>query len=173
MKRILIIFAILFFVTITGYYFINTVFFIKKFHQLGQIAKKETPYDLPVKFLVLQNVHSEKTDTINFKSKTIINFWASWCKPCLTELPYFDSLSRIEDSSFRIAIISFESPSVQKKFLSNKGMEHYFIGDSSQYFKSPEVLPLTLFIENYKVVQEFYGVKKWDTIAPRFLNKRP
>lgn len=29
----------------------------------------------------------EKNDTLY-----IVNFWATWCKPCIEELPYFDSL---------------------------------------------------------------------------------
>ncbi len=24
----------------------------------------------------------------------VVNFWATWCKPCVAELPYFDNLAR-------------------------------------------------------------------------------
>ncbi|MFZ0282157.1 MAG: thioredoxin domain-containing protein, partial [Bacteroidales bacterium] len=27
----------------------------------------------------------------------IINFWATWCAPCVRELPYFEKLSKVYD----------------------------------------------------------------------------
>lgn len=41
-----------------------------------------------VKFPELKNYLSEKTGD-NIK---VINFWATWCGPCIKELPYFNSL---------------------------------------------------------------------------------
>jgi len=43
---------------------------------------------------------------------TIINFWATWCSPCVTELPYFQSLaSEYSDSEIEILLISLDFPS--------------------------------------------------------------
>lgn len=36
----------------------------------------------------------------------IINFWATWCKPCVAELPSFDSLSKI--SKVKILLVSLD-----------------------------------------------------------------
>jgi thiol-disulfide isomerase/thioredoxin len=33
-------------------------------------------------------IHASKSDTLY-----IINFWATWCKPCVEELPYFEQLA--------------------------------------------------------------------------------
>ena len=37
-----------------------------------------------IKWNTLENLLHQKTDTTY-----VINFWATWCKPCVAELPYF------------------------------------------------------------------------------------
>lgn len=41
-----------------------------------------------VKFDAIAKLLSTKDDTVR-----VVNFWATWCKPCLEELPAFDSLT--------------------------------------------------------------------------------
>ena len=36
----------------------------------------------------------EKEIFLNNDTTYVINFWATWCKPCVKELPYFESLHR-------------------------------------------------------------------------------
>lgn len=44
----------------------------------------------------------------------IINFWATWCKPCVAELPSFDSLSKI--SKVKILLVSLDfKEDIEKK----------------------------------------------------------
>lgn len=39
----------------------------------------------------------------------VINFWATWCKPCVKELPYFEKLNRkYEDKKVRVILISLD-----------------------------------------------------------------
>lgn len=50
---------------------------------------------------------NELVNRINSTDTTyIINFWATWCKPCVAELPSFDSLSRI--SKVKILLVSLD-----------------------------------------------------------------
>ncbi|MBA3682736.1 MAG: TlpA family protein disulfide reductase [Bacteroidetes bacterium] len=49
----------------------------------------------------------ELVSRINNSDTTfIINFWATWCKPCVAELPSFDSLSKI--SNVKILLVSLD-----------------------------------------------------------------
>ena len=41
----------------------------------------------------------------------IINFWATWCKPCVKELPYFDNLyDDYKDDKVKIILVSLDFP---------------------------------------------------------------
>jgi thiol-disulfide isomerase/thioredoxin len=39
----------------------------------------------------------------------ILNFWASWCKPCVAELPHFDELNvKFPDKPFKVLFVSLD-----------------------------------------------------------------
>ncbi len=47
---------------------------------------------------------STQSDTV-----FIINFWATWCAPCVAELPYFEKLnSELKDKKAKIILISLD-----------------------------------------------------------------
>jgi thiol-disulfide isomerase/thioredoxin len=42
----------------------------------------------------------------------VINFWATWCSPCIQEIPYFEALHRDSgDRPLRIRLVSLDFPS--------------------------------------------------------------
>ena len=41
----------------------------------------------------------------------IVNFWATWCKPCVAELPYFELInSRYPDKKVEVILVSLDLP---------------------------------------------------------------
>ncbi|MCO6489062.1 MAG: redoxin domain-containing protein [Phaeodactylibacter sp.] len=41
----------------------------------------------------------------------VINFWATWCKPCVEELPHFEELTRAcEGQKVRVILVSLDFP---------------------------------------------------------------
>lgn len=42
----------------------------------------------------------------------VVNFWATWCPPCVTELPYFEKLSKeYQGKDVKFILISLDFPS--------------------------------------------------------------
>ncbi|AXT56231.1 TlpA family protein disulfide reductase [Aquimarina sp. MMG015] len=49
--------------------------------------------------------------TINDGKTRVINFWATWCKPCVAELPYFELInSRYPDKEVEVILVSLDLP---------------------------------------------------------------
>lgn len=39
----------------------------------------------------------------------VVNFWATWCKPCVAELPYFEELhAKYADSKVKVLLVSLD-----------------------------------------------------------------
>jgi thiol-disulfide isomerase/thioredoxin len=51
-----------------------------------------------------EHVLNEKNDTTY-----VINFWATWCAPCVKELPYFEELNSIYESEpLKVVLVSLD-----------------------------------------------------------------
>ncbi len=57
-------------------------------------------------FADLEPLFHQMTDTTY-----IINFWATWCKPCVEELPYFEKLyEQFREEKVKVILISLDFP---------------------------------------------------------------
>ena len=66
-----------------------------------------------------KNVSDEVVDTKAWKNKTlVINFWASWCPPCVEEMPMLSAFNqKIDANSIQMVGIGIDSPSNLRQFL--------------------------------------------------------
>lgn len=55
-----------------------------------------------VKFDVLENIIETPTEKVE-----VINFWATWCKPCIAEISYFQKLHQ-NNSSVNVTLVSLD-----------------------------------------------------------------
>lgn len=72
------------------------------FVSLAQEVKEFNSFDQFAEVYLQEN----NTDSIH-----IINFWATWCKPCVKELPLFDSLTN-ENYTVTLVSLDFTSEAV-------------------------------------------------------------
>lgn len=56
-----------------------------------------------VRFDQIASIIKAKSDRIQ-----VINFWATWCAPCVKELPYFQALENRNDPSVKITLVSMD-----------------------------------------------------------------
>lgn len=65
---------------------------------------------ITVNHVTVSDKNGEKVGISNFKGKIVLlNLWASWCKPCITELPALDRLqNRMNRSDFVILAVTID-----------------------------------------------------------------
>ena len=60
----------------------------------------------------------------------VLIFWATWCGPCLMEIPHLIALRNIVDESkLAMLAISNENPALLKKFAANKKINYTVLSD--------------------------------------------
>lgn len=72
-------------------------------------------YFLPFAFCVIlsSSVPEVKIDALNTRLKNggdtiyVVNFWATWCGPCVAELPYFEKIDSVyKDKKVKVILVS-------------------------------------------------------------------
>ncbi len=82
-------------------------------------------------------------------SPVVLNFWATWCGPCLKEIPVLQAIER-EGLAKVIAISVDEDPELVPPFVERHGMEYkVLIGDPEIFERYNGVaIPYTLILDS-------------------------
>jgi thiol-disulfide isomerase/thioredoxin len=156
-KKYLIILLIILVVAIAVPFFLGVFKFVKKFESLNNQESSETPYNLKSSKIALLNIRTQKVDTIQLKKIVVLNFWASWCAPCIKEYPFLENL-QTKYGGITVLQASFDSLNYQistiKKY--NWKLPAFLIKDET-IFKIPPVLPKTIILHDSTVVKEIFG----------------
>lgn len=87
-----------------------------------------------IKFGALQNLI-----TSHDKKVKVINFWATWCAPCVKELPLFEALNASRPDGVEVTLINLDfADKIEKvnSFLARKNMKAtVFLLDEIDYNK--------------------------------------
>lgn len=101
--------------------------------------------------------------------KVLLNFWATWCGPCVQEMPTFQKLSEdYPDDIVILAVNCGDSESDVKDFVNENGYTFNIAIDESLEVSSlypTSSIPLTLIIdEEGYVIYGSYGASDADTM---------
>lgn len=125
---------------------------------------------------------------LNFKGdKTyVVNFWATWCAPCVKELPYFEKLGEVYKSeNVEVILISLDFPkhydSKLKPFIIDKNLQSKVVVlndvDSNTWIPKVDenwsgAIPATLIYNNGKrqFYEQSFNYEELETELKHFLN---
>jgi len=125
----------------------------------GQLTKKDYLWQLRDENGVVKKLS-------DFNDKPIfINFWATWCPPCIAEMPAIEGLEKEYGDRVHFLLVSNENHELTKRFLLDKNLDLHTYQSAS---KEPEILssksiPIT-FVINKKgqIVVKKTGSSNWN-----------
>ena len=84
----------------------------------------------------LVNLKGEAVSIDEFRGKkTLINFWATWCRPCRKEMPMLNGVFLSQDpSDFSVVGIAIDKPEKVTQFVAELGIDFpIMVGQSEAY----------------------------------------
>lgn len=113
-------------------------------------------------------------NAINFESTkgkvVLVNFWATWCPPCIAEMPSMQSLYDDYKDKVEFVFVSNEEFSVINEFVIKKGYIFDIYNPMTKYPKTFDVtsIPRTFLIDkNGRIVIDKTGAANWNSEAVR------
>ena len=104
----------------------------------------------------LVNMKGELVSIDEFRGeKTLINFWATWCRPCRKEMPMLNGVFLSQDpSDFSVVGIAIDKPEKVTQFVAELGIDFpIMVGQSEAYDVMKDLgnealtLPYTILID--------------------------
>jgi thiol-disulfide isomerase/thioredoxin len=128
-----------------------------------------TPRNVP--FSAFKDEHGRSYGLGNFKGQVVlVNFWATWCGPCVEEMPALNRLqAKYADKGFRVVAISQdESMQSVHSFFAKKEIKNLqvFMDENAETFSSFGFsgLPTSVLIDhNGKEAVRFTGLLNWES----------
>jgi thiol-disulfide isomerase/thioredoxin len=113
------------------------------------------------------DLYENNLDLSAYKGKRIvINYWATWCGPCIKEMPSIKRAEEIlEDYGYTFLLVSDETISEISNFKNYSNFDFNFLKSIESY----ETLGIYsiptsyIFDENGKIIETIVGAIEWDS----------
>lgn len=127
-------------------------------------------------FISAQQIKKIKIDDVlkmidTTASPLVINFWASWCKPCVHEIPWFEkNIEPMKSNGVKLILVSVDYkedyPKRLAKFVNEQKYQStiFWLDESDANMFCPKIdkswegtIPVTLMVNNKKKYRQFYN----------------
>ncbi len=125
--------------------------------------------------------------TQNNDTTYVINFWATWCKPCVQEMPYFEQLHQeYQGKKVKVILVSLDfSRQLESKllpFVTDRKLQPEVVALTDSNYNAwidmvtPEwsgAIPITIVRkgdQKHLILQELEDYEELDTIVKKFVN---
>lgn len=147
---------------------VNKVFMQVKTPRLLSEEKQEFISDLDFGWVLAWD-ENEPFYFSNARDEVIfLNFWATWCSPCVAELPEIQKLYEKWGDKVVFMLVTSESPEVVKAFMEKQGylMPVFYNASPIPSVLDHTSLPTTFIISrDGKVVTRKTGAARWNSRA--------
>lgn len=122
---------------------------------------------------VLKDSYGQKVDFNEFKGKKIVvNFWATWCPPCIAEMPSFQALYNDFGEDVVFLFVTNDDEETVKHFLTKKKLRlpvyHPVTNPFSEF--AGNYLPTTFIVnEEQEILIKKIGSADWNAEKVRLL----
>jgi thiol-disulfide isomerase/thioredoxin len=131
-------------------------------------GKKEQQFAVVASQMVLTDLNGNDVDLKDYQGKMIfVNFWATWCRPCIQEMPSIMALqTQLNGKNIEFFFASDEEVEKIQKFTASRNVVSNFVRVENPESLGIDALPTT-FIFNGKgeLVFSEVGYRKWDDPA--------
>ena len=100
----------------------------------------------------------------------LVSFWATWCAPCVEEIPYFiETVKKYKADSVELVLVSLDFPNAfpiqVNRFVKQKKYDAtlFWLSDTNADYFTPKIdstwdgaIPVTLFVNNKTGYRKFF-----------------
>ena len=132
-------------------------------------AKRKARDGLQAEDFTLWTLAGERFNLSENVGKPIfLNFWTTWCPPCIAEMPAMEKLKQTIGDSVQIVGINLqESPATVRRFIQNRGFTWTFLLDLRREVGNAynvSGIPVSFFLDtNGRIVHRFNGARDYET----------
>ncbi len=116
-----------------------------------------------------QGLNQKEYRLVGFQGKVVlINVWATWCLPCVEELPSLMKLAQLFPDKLIVVAVTEENSSVVQDFMKQfaKPGKNFIVGVSDEVVQifAPQALPESYLLDKEgKLLEKILGPRIWDS----------